>query len=139
TFQGCGFVCWKDEVESYMARPSSGVPPDSTCYKCNGTGHWANQCTSGGAGGGGMNGGMGGSAGNSSYAQARSSRGGQRRSAGSGSSGRTRARTRGGGDSSRSRRGGRGRGGGNSRSAAASAGGNSFSAATDSIDLEFWD
>ncbi|KAJ2881346.1 DNA topoisomerase 3-alpha, partial [Coemansia asiatica] len=50
TFQGCGFVCWKDDVESYMARPS-GVPPDSTCYKCNGTGHWANECTSGGGGG----------------------------------------------------------------------------------------
>ncbi|KAJ2635911.1 DNA topoisomerase 3-alpha [Coemansia sp. RSA 1286] len=124
TFQGCGFVCWKDEVDSHMSRPSS-VPPDSTCYKCNGLGHWANECPSGeGGGSAGASG--------SGYNQAQSSRGGQRRTGGSGSSGRGRAR---GGGISKPRRGGKGRAGG--RSGASSNKNSDFQDAD--ANFEFWD
>ncbi|KAJ2781741.1 DNA topoisomerase 3-alpha [Coemansia javaensis] len=134
-FRGCGFVCWKDEVEAYnaaaLARPppaaGSGSGPGSSsgssgsCFKCGQTGHWSRECPGGG--------GAGSDAGPSSFAppQARAAGGPSRR-------GRARGKSR--APSTRGRGRGRGRGAGPSHARAGSGDDRDF--ADPDPDFAFW-
>ncbi|KAJ1965435.1 DNA topoisomerase 3-alpha [Dipsacomyces acuminosporus] len=50
TFQGCGFVCWRDEVGAYMSGASTSQQSNAanmTCFRCGNQGHWARDCPNG--------------------------------------------------------------------------------------------